>query len=214
MKTRILAFLLHHANREPGIWRDEFYEIKRKILAYYGTPDGEDLQSLPGKKCYACGGTGVYVGYNYSGYQFRDSCNRCYAGWYETPKYVVLHRITFCGYLFHQPGKSFDVNGYFPYEYKHLKGVATLGYKEFKSSPYTYEAHLWLYWFFNRRIFWKLWSFRALPSSQAGLLIEIHRLRNYWINELERRREHLDTGQLPEEPKPVYELVDDDDLPF
>lgn len=54
----IIGELLFLANsRPPFYWRDEFYQIKKKILTLYGTWDGVHLQHIV-KWCYACNGTG------------------------------------------------------------------------------------------------------------------------------------------------------------
>ncbi|MCX6217586.1 hypothetical protein [Spirosoma sp.] len=218
MKVRILAFLLHHANRNP-IYRDDFYAIKKKILDYYGTPEGADMQILPGKKCYTCDGTGIYTGYYWqSGEAWHDTCNRCWRGWYISPKYVVLHRIRLGRYVFHQPGERYDTPADIPVQYRVPKEQQIQGYKEFTPSIWTHEAHLWLFWFFDRPRFWYMWRWRASWPHQAGLLVRLRELKCYWQRELERRREHLDFGQLPQ-PDTRYEVhswhaAGDDDIPF
>ena len=104
----ILPFLLHHANRSIyriGVGRDEFYAIKKKLLAR-GKHVNYDVQHFEGKKCNACGGTGVYHGYYMmSGEKWSDTCNRCWGGWYILPMWVCLSRIKYGPYYFHQPLK-------------------------------------------------------------------------------------------------------------
>lgn len=98
--TSILGFLLHHANRLGA--DTAFYTIKARLLKQYGTPDGYDIQQIPGKPCDGCGGDGTY-------HAFRDDeamCHSCEgSGWYKDPFYCKLDRFTLGGYLFHTPGK-------------------------------------------------------------------------------------------------------------
>lgn len=94
-----LATLLHKANSSPP-WefKKDFYELKQRILQRFGTPDGHDVQHIPGKECYGCDGTGIF---KYSEY---DTCERCYgSGWYKQPVWVVLRRYRFGRYVFHSP---------------------------------------------------------------------------------------------------------------
>lgn len=100
----LFAFLLHHANRDYK--SEKFYAIKNMMLKKYGEYVGDDVQFIEGKKCYTCGGTGVYTGYYWSsGEAWHDSCNRCCGGWYKLPQWNILHRIKFGPYIFHQPFK-------------------------------------------------------------------------------------------------------------
>jgi hypothetical protein len=108
MKTTVLSWLLHHANREYK--SEHFYHVKNMLLKKYGSHAGYDLQHIEGKKCYTCGGSGIYTGYYWSGEQWHDSCNRCYGGWYKLPQYNILERVKFGNFIFHQPYKRFSKN--------------------------------------------------------------------------------------------------------
>ncbi|UHG93289.1 hypothetical protein [Spirosoma oryzicola] len=213
MKTLILSWLLHHANKQPE-YKDPFYAIKKRILDYYGKPAGNDIQIIPGKKCWTCDGTGIYTGYYWqSGEKWYDTCNRCWRGWYISPKFTVLNRVKFGPYVFHQPFMTYDHPESIPVQYRVDKENQIQGYKDFVSSAWTTEAHFWLFWLFDKASFRRLWRTRRFSNSQMGLIITAHRLKRYCINEYQRRREHLDFGQLPEVPKPKPVYVDDD-LPF
>jgi hypothetical protein len=99
MIIRILSYLLHHANREYR--SDEFYQVKDKILTKYGKVVGHDVQHIPGKKCFACDGTGEPLWIND---QDDENCSRCYGdGWYKRPKWILLQRVQFGKYIFHKP---------------------------------------------------------------------------------------------------------------
>lgn len=102
MTTRILSWLLHHANRCTK--SPEYYAIKKTLLARYGSQVGYDIQHIAGKKCRTCGGTGTYTGYHtYSGEPWHDTCGHCWWGWFKLPQWICLARITFGKYIFHMP---------------------------------------------------------------------------------------------------------------
>lgn len=112
MKTLILSYLLHCANRSIkdfmfGDYLNEFYYIKDKMLKRYGRAVGYDIQHIRGKKCNSCGGTGQHPKYSFTTgkiYDYED-CYRCWNGWYKMPIWVCLERVKFGRYLFHQPLK-------------------------------------------------------------------------------------------------------------
>src|SRR6185369_13280700 len=100
----ILSTLLHYANLSASSAR--FYALKNKLLDRYGKTIGYDVQYLDGKKCYTCGGTGVYTGYYWeSGEAWHDTCNRCWRGWFKPPVWNVLLKRKFGKYTFHTPIK-------------------------------------------------------------------------------------------------------------
>lgn len=85
-----------------------FYRIKNDLLDRFGEEVGYDVQIVGGKKCFACNGSGVYVGYYWSsGEQWSDTCNRCWDGWYKLPTWNVLLKRRFGKYVFHTPLKRF-----------------------------------------------------------------------------------------------------------
>lgn len=83
--------------------RDIWYSLKQQLCAKYGSNDGYDVQCLPGKECYSCNGTGIFVKYHSFGSSTKEHCFRCTRGWYVLPSYVLLERINVGGYLFHKP---------------------------------------------------------------------------------------------------------------
>jgi hypothetical protein len=132
-KIIILSWLLHHANRSTK--RIDFYLLKNRLLKQYGITNGYDVQFIEGKECHACDGSGIYVGYSWhTDEPFSCSCNRCYNGWYKRPSWVLLERLRFSNYVFHQPkGKYYskeELPPVFP------ATVTVEGYIEHKRSKY------------------------------------------------------------------------------
>lgn len=98
----MISYLLHLANTSPPRrpHRDLFYAMKLRLLQRYANPDGYDIQHIPGKRCFGCGGTGIH--YYLSGDE--DYCWKCGgSGWWKSPKWVVLKRWRFGRYVFHTP---------------------------------------------------------------------------------------------------------------
>jgi hypothetical protein len=95
--NNILPWLLHQANRESK--EPQFYAIKKRILEKYGEHDGYDLQTIPGKRCWSCKGTGIYE--HWRGNEWCYHC--CGNGWYKDPLWNILERVKFGHYTFHQP---------------------------------------------------------------------------------------------------------------
>ncbi len=94
-----LAKLLHLANASPPLLlKRDFYRVKERLLARYGSPDGVDLQHIPGKICFGCHGSGMDM--------WREEyCERCDgSGWWKSPKWICLDRYRFGDYVFHIPG--------------------------------------------------------------------------------------------------------------
>lgn len=91
--------LLHIANSCPPTnrrYRERFYLMKQRILHVFGKDDGLDLQHIPGKKCWNCGGTVA----------FDDpyDCWKCDgSGWYKSPVWILLRRWKLGEYTFHEP---------------------------------------------------------------------------------------------------------------
>lgn len=134
MKTLILSFLLHHANRNNK--SPEFYAVKNKLLKLHGKHIGYDVQFIEGKKCHTCGGSGIYTGYYWeSGERWQDSCNRCYGGWYKRPVWNILERVQFGKYIFHQPKERV-------YKNPNLSAASTItGYIDHSHSKHGDTAH-------------------------------------------------------------------------
>lgn len=121
LKIHILSWLLHHANRTTK--SKEFYMIKNRLLARYGTVTGFDVQFLAGKKCFACGGSGIYHGYYWeSGDEWSDTCNRCWGGWYKPRCWNILEKRRFGRYTFHQPKERVYERPYIADSVKQIDG--------------------------------------------------------------------------------------------
>lgn len=105
MKTLILSTLLHYANRYPYLERrDEFYDIKKNILALNPNTQqlGKQVQHII-KKCYSCNGTGMFSEY-WDGDFYRKveprKCWNCFDGVYDQ-FYSLLVLWKFGKYEFH-----------------------------------------------------------------------------------------------------------------
>lgn len=99
MRTKILSWLLHHANKLGRNYN--FYQIKNKILTKYGKHICYDVQFIEGKICWSCDGTGTYEGDD-----FTDTCRNCAgSGMYKNDVWNILAKIQFGKYTFHQPYK-------------------------------------------------------------------------------------------------------------
>ncbi len=210
MKTRILSFLLHHANRDPNLFKSDFYPIKARLLNRYADAGPIDIQLLAGKECFGCNGRGEYLKYM-RGYSWKEtykwvSCYKCAgSGWWRDPSYTVLQCWTWHGYHFHQPIGRKDGK---PDAYIWQTGARKIeGYIHKSSTAYTTEALFWLFLLYNRPAFWSMWRLLINPMPKAvGLLVTLKRLIHYFKEEYKRRQQHLDFGQLPEEP--VYVAMD------
>lgn len=54
-RARLIGWLLHNANSSPPmIGRNEFYELKQRILITYGTPGEVEYQHFEKKDCFHC----------------------------------------------------------------------------------------------------------------------------------------------------------------
>jgi hypothetical protein len=155
----ILAFLLHHANRYTKL--QGFYVIKDHLLKKYGVHLAYDIQHIPGKKCWSCGGTGEHARYSntypYKPYDY-DACWHCVCGWYQLPKWICLDRIKFSTYIFHRPLKREErVRNPFTEEQMGWKVSDTIikGYIEHTSSWFGVWALLILFRLYNREAYCK-----------------------------------------------------------
>lgn len=118
----MIAKLLHIANSSPPgnrAEREQFYAMKQRILHRFGNPDHNDIQYIPGKKCWSCGGTGIWR-HTYSGDE--DYCWKCDgSGWFKQPVWVTLQRWRLGRFVFHEPierrysqplGRAVKIEGY------------------------------------------------------------------------------------------------------
>jgi len=105
-RLQTIGKALHVANSDPDFLdREIFYAEKKTFLNRFARHDGVDLQHIPGKECFTCGGSGWYQGYHsFSGDPWHDTCNRCYgSGWFKHPVWVWLDRFRICDFVFHTP---------------------------------------------------------------------------------------------------------------
>lgn len=99
---KLIAILLHHANRASNIFGDKkaFYTEKERLLKKHGTFLGYEIQHIAGKKCFSCDGSGDEWDY----YQeILGSCSSCIDGWYKQPFTSVLEKYQLMGFYFHIP---------------------------------------------------------------------------------------------------------------
>ena len=179
----MIGKLLHIANSSAStVDKRAFYAMKERILRSYGTLDGYDIQFIPGKICFSCEGSGVYVGYHtFSGDQWEDTCNRCFGtGYFKDPVWVVLDRYRLGSFVFHCPQERLRkepdpqdvpatvkrINGYVShkhYGYRKVVWATLLLAIRFRDAP------LW------RRCVSQLWR-----STSACTLVR--RLKNHCVD--------------------------------
>ena len=205
MRALLLSNLLHYANRT--VQSENFYRIKNQILIRHGKIVGYDVQFIDGKKCYTCGGTGIYVGYNYSGYQFSDACRRCLGGWYRLPVWNVLAKLRFGKFTFHQPKKrcysEMEVSEYLT-ENQGLAHSVFDGYIDHRRPPYGDWAVLILFLLYRRELpdgfgfglGWRAnwWRFDAQLNNALWFY---RRRANYGIAGLYRRVAEIASNRFP-----------------
>ncbi len=172
MLTKILSWLLHHANR---LGKDEyFYKIKNNILSKYGAFICFDVQFIEGKKCYSCRGTGEHVYYRWDGTYDYDFCWHCHNGWYKRRTWNILSRIKFGKYEFHQPFQRVY--------HKPYNGIPVIeGYFDHEKSKYSnfaktilfliYEKGYLKRWYKTSGIVWRLYWW--LPKNWINNIIHL-----------------------------------------
>jgi hypothetical protein len=159
----ILAYLLHHANREYR--SEEFYRIKNRILTKYGKVVGHDVQFIEGKKCRSCGGKGFHYRYGYGHYYNTADCYHCWGGWYKSPAWVLLQRIRFGRCIFHKPieRKLQSKNPYIQSDYMpedlrlNLGPEVIQGYIDHKRTKFGKNARTILFLLYDWKGYWKRW---------------------------------------------------------
>jgi len=165
----ILSRLLHHANRES---KDEaFYRVKDRILTRYGKVVGHDVQHIPGKTCFACGGTGEPLWIND---QDDERCSRCWGdGWYKRPKWILLQRVQFGKYIFHKPIYRTTQVENIQHEYTSLPSTVPIieGYISHTPSKYSKKARIVLFILYDLKGYVK----RTWPVIKKRIpKVEIH----------------------------------------
>jgi hypothetical protein len=216
---RPVAWLLHLANADaPTLHRRDFYALKERLLARWGTIVGEDVQRYR-RECY---------GYGFDGCEGK-SCRKCGGTGVFSESWVLLERWEFCGYTFHRP-----VGPTRPRAVDYIDGRIR---HEGVDPRASHDALLWLTLLFDRRLFWRSltssrfngWQWRPMLALQY-LAFEIRsrvdRLKN-WLRvrrcyECERRFIARTTGSAIlcrrcERARIAWAAnrgVLDDDLPF
>lgn len=207
MKNRflsVLSWFLHHANHHGK--DDHFYKIKNRILAKYGKHICYEVQFIEGKKCNSCHGTGTFR----CGWKLSGMCWSCYGSrWYKKPCWNILALVKFGKYEFHQPflrvyedpqSKCKTFSGYVERHPTNLTGFAITvlfliyekGYLKrwYKSAGIGWRFHWW-----NP----KNWLHNSIHIMKFGFGIPWRRIKQSF--------------QILK-PQPVYEQLEDDDLPF
>jgi hypothetical protein len=201
----ILSWILHRANRETKL--PEFYAIKNSILKKYGKHLGYDVQFIEGKKCFTCGGGGIYYGYSQD-----VECNRCDGtGWYKLPVWNILERVQFGKYIFHQPFKR-------AYKKPDISVAPIDGYIEHTRAKYGALSLTILFLLYNRKAISKQYRDFGMgwryywywPSNWAYSIAHIIRYRTNAVP-------FTNLKQKIKFPKPVTKIfpqLETDDLPF
>lgn len=136
----------------------EYSEFLRQKQKTHIMPiDGYDIQHIPGKQCYSCGGTGYHEYYsNTPPYKVYDQsyCWHCINGWYKLPQWICLARIKFGEYTFHRPLKReyMEKNPFTKEEMGYDVSTTPIinGYIEHNKSRYATFARFVLYLIYNR----------------------------------------------------------------
>jgi hypothetical protein len=226
MFTWLLSTILHHANRSTK--SDRFYAIKNRILDRFGRIVGYDIQHIPGKKCFTCGGRGIYVGYYWeSGDEWQDTCNRCWGnGWYKDPQWNILELKSFGKFRFHKPIERFrslkKLNAYC--DDKGIDQARPIdGYIDHRYSRYGNWAVLILHIVYERRFppidvgfglgwpcYW--WKFQNWPAA----ICHIAWRRANAMPFMDLRKKWASPKQISPVPSEFYGSVyqSDDEFPF
>lgn len=134
------------ANTAPsGAWKQEFYELKQKLLVKYAEPVRIDLQHIR-KECWSCMGTGILCGSEYHNICWDCNGTGVYAEyWFELTVWQ------WGKYRFHTPGKKLIC--------KPDRPVDIAGRTTKKRHPASHEAALWLLLFcIPLPVFWRRFS--------------------------------------------------------
>lgn len=189
---RLLAILLHYANRKPPITRkQEFYAVKTKILTKYGQKTGNDIQHIH-KECYSCFGTGNF--------NMFEECWKCNGTGVYDQFWTLLAKYKFCGYEFHQPvAKFFENPGYRTFG-------KIEGYINHKPPKYylAEECAFWLFLLYDRKTFFGMMGNVGYSSKKFTPMVI--------LSTIIQKAKYFRFSDLIPGRKEIYEL--DDDLPF
>ncbi|WP_291726149.1 hypothetical protein [Bernardetia sp.] len=161
----ILGYLFHYANRDiPLIAKQEFYELKQKLLKKYGTKVGQDIQHIK-KDCYSCDATGWF-----SNEWKEEPCWNCMGTGVYEEFWTKLDKYKLGKFTFHNPVERI---------YKHSKSFSEEikpnieGYISHKRPKYRVgtECAWWLFLFFDRKTFLKRFGKTGYPSHKRTPLV-------------------------------------------
>lgn len=207
--TMLLGYLLHLANRSVSIIsREGFYDLKVKLLKRYGTFDSIEMQHVK-KECYSCK-DGIFI----SKWKEPQTCWACCGTGVYTEFYTRLEKYKLGKYYFHTPTEKLSI-----YEYKPIEGDKTVlieGLIEHTRPNYNLarEATLWLYLFFDFKLFKKeIRSIQCLRNVRTPLVLLgniIFRVRNFEFNKLIPKL----NLRKPKAKLNKASFLDSDELPF
>lgn len=205
MKTLILSNLLHYANRSVGYGcKDEFYEIKRKLLLKYGKRLEDDWQHIK-KECYRCDGIGIF----YPDFRPREACWWCNNGVYE--EFIVqLHKYQLGKYVFHNPQKKTYIHNE-----KELPKVKFIeGYIRHSIPQYHLadECMMWLFLLYDRKAFIKKLTQSQFLNNIYTPMVVLQYACFFFKHK--QWKKWLPKKQRPEKYYVAPEYVEDDELPF
>jgi ribosomal protein S27AE len=165
--TTVLGKLLHLANRNVSfISREGFYNLKKNLLQKYGTFDSIEMQHVK-KECYSCK-NGVFI----SKWKEPQTCWACCGTSIYTEFWTRLEKHKLGNYYFHNPTERF-----LGHQYKPIEGDKTAlieGLIEHSKPKYNLarEATLWLYLFFDFKLFKKeIRSIKCLSGVRTPLVL-------------------------------------------
>lgn len=136
LKQKLLAKLLHLANSSPPCPSEDFYDLKKKLLQKYATPQGSLIQQI-GKECYG------YYNPSWDDYDgcIGTDCLKCDGSGVFDTVYYRLNKWDWCGYSFLIPaGKA-----YFTAADRPEPDIVGRVEHQVKSHRMAREAHFWLY---------------------------------------------------------------------
>lgn len=204
MKTFILSTLLHYANRSVGYSsKEDFYEIKQKLLSKYGNRIEDDWQHIV-KYCYRCDGTGTF----HPEYRRPEPCWCCHKGIYEEI-IVQLHKYKFGKYIFHKPQKTYIFkDGELP-NVKFIEGYIRHDIPKYHLAD---ECMMWLFLMYNRKAFIKKLTRSQHKNNIYTPLVALQYVCFFF--KYKQWKKWLPKKEKPDNYFVEREYFDDDELPF
>ena len=151
----VLLPLLDVANDDPPtLERRAFYDLKRRLLARYATPDGVDVQYIE-DECYGCDGRG---------------CGRCTNGVYRT-RFNELKRWRWGVHSFHTWERQIPA----PPTVPQIKG--RVQHRRPRRGHISAEAWYWLALLCDRPAFWRSWGHTGHLGKRYTPLVVLGTLR-------------------------------------